>query len=102
MTGAMLSQVAAWVSRELRHEFAGVLPEPVITACARDPVVDLRGLSQRRSTTGDGRQAGHGAADDDSRSARASGAAISSRVDRSSARRRTAWARRRPQRRKQQ
>jgi hypothetical protein len=43
MTAAMVPQVAAWVSRELHHEFAGVRPDPVITACARDPVADLHG-----------------------------------------------------------
>jgi hypothetical protein len=53
MTAAMSPQVAAWVSRELHHKFTGVLPEPVITACARDPVTDLHRSSQRRSTPGD-------------------------------------------------
>jgi hypothetical protein len=73
MTAAVMPQVAGSVSRELHHEFAGVLPEPVITASARDPVADLHGSIQRRSTPGDGRQAGHGAAGGDSRRAPSSG-----------------------------
>ena len=40
MTAAMFPRVAARVSRGLHHEFAGVLPEPVITACPRDTVAD--------------------------------------------------------------
>jgi hypothetical protein len=102
MTAAMLPQVAGWVLRDLRHEFAGVLPEPVITACARDAVADLHrsingeallemaaGLATARLTA---------IAD----AGRHPGTAISSRVDRSSARRRTARPRRCPQRREQQ
>ena len=38
---AMLPQVAARVSRELHHEFAGALPVPVIATCARVTVADL-------------------------------------------------------------
>jgi hypothetical protein len=87
MTAAMLPQV---------------LPEPVITACARDAVADLHrsingeallemaaGLATARLTA---------IAD----AGRHPGTAISSRVDRSSARRRTARPRRCPQRREQQ
>jgi hypothetical protein len=48
-------------------------PEPIITACARDPDADLHGLIQRRSTTADGRQAGHGVAAGDGRRGPASG-----------------------------
>jgi hypothetical protein len=44
MTSAMLlAQVAARVSRELYHEFSIVPPEPVIAACVRDTLIDLKG-----------------------------------------------------------
>jgi hypothetical protein len=60
MTGAMLPQVAGWVSRELHDEFTSMLPEPIITACARDTVADRHRSIQRRSTPAADRQAGHG------------------------------------------
>jgi hypothetical protein len=73
MTTAVMPQVCGWVSRELQHEFAGVLPEPVVTACVRDPVADRHGSIQRQSTPADCRQAGHGAAGGDGPSAPTSG-----------------------------
>jgi hypothetical protein len=49
MTAAMLPQVMAWVSRDLHHEFASMLPEPVITACMRDTGADLHGSINREA-----------------------------------------------------
>ena len=102
MTAAMFPQVAAWVSRGLQHEFAGVLAEPVITACARDTVTDPHGsidgevLPQTAARLATARLTARAQA------RRHPGTAISSRVDRSSAHRRIARPRRRPGRRQQQ
>ena len=102
MSAAMSPQVAARVSRTLHHEYAGVLAEPVSTACPRDTVTDPSPVDRPRSPPAAGRQAGRGAADRDGRGAPASGHGDPLAGRPIFGRRRTARPRRRPNRREQQ
>lgn len=99
MTAAMLPQVAARVSRELHHEFAGVLPEPVITACARDTVADLHRSINGEALPEMAAKLATARLTAIAEARRHPGTAIGSRLDRPSTRRRAARPRRRPQRR---
>ena len=102
MSAAMSPQVAARVSRALHHEFAGALPEPVITACPRDTVTDPHGSIDREALPQTAARPATARLTARAQARRHPGTAISPWVDRSSARQRTARPRRRPDRREQQ
>ena len=102
MTTATFPQVAARVSRGLHHELAGVLAEPVSTACPRDTVSDLPGSIDGEALPQMAARLATARLTAIAQARRHPGTAIRSWVDRSSARRRSARPRRRPDRREQQ